>query len=97
MSAIIVNIIVNANPDDTTFKNRIDDLNRYISFYSDKLDPEIAQRLREYFYETRTTRAAEARRAICKLMSVDLQEQTCDLYAASPAPLAALATAASIC
>lgn len=73
----IVDIIVNANPDQTDFKNRMDDLNRYIAFYD--LKPDVAQQLREYFYETKMTKAAEARRAIVSEMSSELQEQVCDL------------------
>ena len=61
LTAEIIDVIVNQNPDETNFKNRMDDLNRYVSFY--ELKPDVAQRLREYFYETRYTRAAEARRA----------------------------------
>ena len=55
----------------------MDDLNRYITF--NEINPTIAQKLREYFYETKYTRAAEARRAIVSEMSGDLQEEVCDL------------------
>ena len=77
VTAQIVDIIVNANPDATAFKNRMDDLNRYVSFY--ELKPDVAQRLREYFYETRYTRAAEARREIVSELSTDLQEEITSL------------------
>ena len=66
-----------ANPDSIAFRNRMDDLNRYITF--NEINPTIAQKLREYFYETKYTRAAEARRAIVSEMSGDLQEEVCDL------------------
>ena len=77
VTAQIVDIIVNANPDATAFKNRMDDLNRYVGFY--ELKPDVAQRLREYFYETRYTRAAEARREIVSELSTDLQEEITSL------------------
>ena len=77
VTAKIVDIIVNANPDGTAFKNRMDDLNRFISFYD--MPGETAQRCREYFYETRYARAAEARRAIVSELSGDMQETVSEL------------------
>ena len=49
VTARVVAIIVHANPDWTAFKHRMDQLNRYISFY--RLPPDIALRLREYSFE----------------------------------------------
>ena len=77
VTAKIVEIIVNYDPDATAFKNRIDHLNRFISFY--ELKPDVARQCREYFYETRYSKAAEARRAIIGEMSSDLQELVSDV------------------
>ena len=56
VSGKIVDIIVNANPDGIAFKNRMDDLNRYISFY--ELKPDVAQQLREHPDDDRVGRDA---------------------------------------
>ena len=76
-TAQILDIVFNANPDHTAFKTRMDNLNRFISF--NDLDPEVASRLREYFWETRLKVAAESRQEICAQMSTGLQEMTCGL------------------
>ena len=52
----------------------MDNLNRFIDFY--QLDPDLARKLREYFFETRANRAAETRQEICAEMSQDLKEMT---------------------
>jgi hypothetical protein len=72
VTARVVAIIVHANPDWTAFKHRMDQLNRYISFY--RLPPDIALRLREYFWETRLLMQAQSRRTILEHMTVGLQE-----------------------
>ena len=72
ITARLVEIFVHANPDWTEFKLQMDELNRYIKFY--RLSPEMAQRLREYFYETRITRQAEGRSAIVQQLTTGLQE-----------------------
>ena len=66
VTAQIVDIIVNANPDATAFKNRMDDLNRYVSFY--ELKPDVAQRLRTF-----TRRGTRARQSAAgdRLRAVD--------------------------
>ena len=73
--AQILDIVFNANPDHTAFKNRMDNLNRFISF--NDLHGETATKLREYFWETRMKVAAEARQEICGEMSTSLQELAC--------------------
>lgn len=77
ITAKILDIVFNADPDLTAFKNRMDDLNRFISFHT--LGPNLAQQLREYFYETRIKRAADTRQEICAEMSASLKQQTLDL------------------
>ena len=72
ITARLVEIFVHANPDLTEFKLQMDELNRYIRFY--RLSPEMAQRLREFFYETRITRQAEGRSAIVQQLTTGLQE-----------------------
>ena len=73
--AQILDIVFNANPEHTAFKNRMDHLNRFISF--NDLHGETATKLREYFWETRMKVAAEARQEICGEMSTSLQELAC--------------------
>ena len=72
ITARLVEIFVHRNPDWTEFKLQMDELNRYIKFY--RLSPDMAQRLREYFYETRITRQAEGRSAIVQQLTTGLQE-----------------------
>jgi hypothetical protein len=72
ITAKLVAIIAHGNPDWTEFKHRMDKLNRYINFY--KLDNATAQRLREYFFETRTQQEAKSRNAIVREMTFGLQE-----------------------
>ena len=74
---MVVDIIVNANPHETAFKNRMDDLNRYIDFY--RLQSDDARRLREYMYETQEKHRAKSRRAIEVALSNDLQQLVCDI------------------
>ena len=45
VTAKVVDIIINSSPDEIAFKNRMDDLNRFIRFYH--LAPDMAQKLRE--------------------------------------------------
>eukprot|EP00908_Phaeocystis_cordata_P025504 Transcript_7956.p1 GENE.Transcript_7956~~Transcript_7956.p1 ORF type:complete len:680 (-),score=124.39 Transcript_7956:256-2295(-) len=78
LTAEIIDVIVNQNPDETNFKNRMDDLNRYISFY-DKITPEMGQKLREYMYECKDKHMAESRRAIEESLSKGLQENVCGI------------------
>ena len=54
ITAKLVEIIAHGNPDWTAFKHRMDQLNRYISFY--RLEPQTAQQLREWAdcYSART-------------------------------------------
>ena len=75
VTAQILDIVFNANPDHTAFKNRMDNLNRFISFNA--LEEATATKLREYFWEARHKVAAEARQHVCVEMSTSLQELAC--------------------
>ena len=89
LTAEIIDVIVNQNPDETNFKNRMDDLNRYIAFYGiEKVEmPKMkdyqgkdlpraymGQQLRAYMYECKDKHKAESRRAIEGTLSRGLHE-----------------------
>ena len=68
-----VDIISNANPDATNFKQTMDNLNRFCDF--NKVDDVMSRELREYYFETRQLLAANARQEICKGLSPALKEK----------------------
>ena len=93
LTAEIIDVIVNQNPDETNFKNRMDDLNRYIAFYNiektvmpqmmdyqgkDLPRAYMGQQLRAYMYECKDKHKAESRRAIEGTLSRSLREIVSD-------------------
>jgi len=73
VTAKFVDVISNANPDVTAFRYTMDCLNRFIAFNG--LPPELAQRLREYYYATAQMQAANTHKSVTSGMSPALQEE----------------------
>jgi hypothetical protein len=72
----IVDIIANTSPDTAAFHQCMDELNRFISFYS--LPPYRAQQLRDFFHERRAlmSMSMQSRANVLDLMSPYLRTET---------------------
>jgi len=73
VTAKFVDVISNSDPDQTEFRQTMDNLNRFISF--NKLPPELAVRLRQYYHATKQMQAAKSRAHIVEQLSPALQEE----------------------
>ena len=71
VTARLVDIILNADPDTTSFRRTMDDLNRFASYHA--LNFEHALALREYFHEKRDLMRAENRATVAQGLSPLLQ------------------------
>ena len=67
VTARLVDIIMNADPDTTLFRRTMDDLNRFCAFHH--LPLRNARELREYFHEKRELMRAESRHAVTNGLS----------------------------
>ena len=67
VTARLVDVIVNANPESTRFRQLIDELNRFCAF--NKLPKEMEIRLREYYMKRKQITQAESRQAVAEGLS----------------------------
>merc|ERR1719440_1756871 len=73
VTARLVDIIVNTDPDTQHFRQTMDDLNRFCNFHG--LPQNVGLELREYFHEKRELMRAEARSKVIIGMSPLLMQQ----------------------
>jgi len=73
VTARLVDIIVNTDPDTQHFRQTMDDLNRFCNFHG--LPQNVGLELREYFHEKRELMRAEARSKVIIGMSPLLRQQ----------------------
>eukprot|EP00316_Scyphosphaera_apsteinii_P019760 CAMPEP_0119301260 /NCGR_PEP_ID=MMETSP1333-20130426/3065_1 /TAXON_ID=418940 /ORGANISM="Scyphosphaera apsteinii, Strain RCC1455" /LENGTH=644 /DNA_ID=CAMNT_0007303285 /DNA_START=106 /DNA_END=2040 /DNA_ORIENTATION=- len=73
VTAKFVDVLANATPEVTAFRQTMDSLNRFIDF--NRLPKELAVRLREYYHATKALQAAKSRARICDGLSDALQEE----------------------
>ena len=71
VTARLVDVIVNANPEATRFRQSIDELNRFCSF--NKLPKSMEIRLREYYIKRKQITQAESRQTVAEGLSPMLQ------------------------
>ena len=69
--ASFCDVLSNLNPDNTTFRNRMDHLNRFGR--QKKLSHDARRRLREYLIRTKNVQSGESQRELISLMSPKLQ------------------------
>ena len=62
-----VSVIANAHPESMWFRSRMDQLNQFMSIYG--LAPEMRQRLREYFQQSRHVQRGQQRKRVLEWMS----------------------------
>jgi CRP-like cAMP-binding protein len=73
VTAKLVDIITNSDPDTTIFRNTMDDVNRFANFH--KMPPSRALELREYYHEKRELMRAEAREKVTEGLSFKLASE----------------------
>ena len=71
VTARLVDVIVNANPEATRFRQSIDELNRFCAF--NKLPKAMEVRLREYYIKRKLITQAESRQQVAEGLSPMLQ------------------------
>jgi hypothetical protein len=82
VTARFVDVVTNADPDDAQFKNRVDDLNVFLTNNSVTNEPvhpgappDLRSRLREYMYSTRFLKRSSARARLQTILSPNLQSE----------------------
>ena len=77
ITAKFVDVVTNADPDETEYKNKLDDVNAFINFYAitNRNNDGLKSRLREYMANSRYVQTAQAHERVTRSLSPDLRAE----------------------